>query len=55
MAYTFVGDTYIDVPAGLTIEEAVEYARKHLSEIPVAENAKYIPDSDNFELEDCSF
>lgn len=55
MAYTYVGDTYIDVPADLTVNEAAEYAREHLSEIPVAENAKYIPDSDNFELEDCSF
>lgn len=55
MAYTFVGDTYIDVPAELTLEEAVEYAREHLSEIPVAENATYIPDSDDFDLDDCEF
>lgn len=55
MAYTFVGDTYIDVPAELTLEEAAEYAQEHLSEIPVAENAEYIMDSDYFDLDDCEF
>lgn len=55
MAYTFVGDTYIDVPAELTLEEAAEYAQEHLSEIPVAENAEYILDSDYFDLDDCEF
>lgn len=55
MAYTFVGDTYIDVPAELTLEEAAEYAQEHLSEIPVAKNAEYILDSDNFDLDDCEF
>lgn len=63
MAYTFVGDTGIDIPAelleGKTEEEklkiAYDYARKHLDEIPVADNAEYIADSDDFELEDCDF
>ena len=63
MAYTFVGDTGIDVPVelleGKTEEEqlqiAYEYAQSHINEIPVASNAEYIADSDNFELEDCNF
>lgn len=63
MAYTFVGDTGIDVPMelleGKTEEEqlqiAFKYAEEHIDEIPVADNAEYILDSDNFELEDCSF
>ena len=60
MAYIFVGDTGIDIPVelleGKTEEEqlqiAYEYAQEHIDEIPVADNAEYIADSDNFELED---
>lgn len=63
MAYTFVGDTGIDVPDVLLngkdddekLKIAFEYAKKHIDEIPVASNAEYIADSDDFELEDCDF
>ena len=63
MAYTFVGDTEIDVPIelleGKTEEEqydiAFAYAQNHIDEIPVAKNAEYIPYSDNFEREDIDF
>lgn len=55
MAYTFVGDTSIEVPANMTLEEAFEYARDHIDEIPVAANAEYVPDSDDFEIDDCDF
>ena len=62
MAYTFVGDTGIDIPAELLegksedekIKIAYEYATEHIDEIPVADNAEYISDSDSFELEDCN-
>lgn len=60
MAYTFVGDTAIDIPIeileGKTEEEQYEtafnYAQDHIGEIPIAQNPQYIPDSDNFEQED---
>ena len=63
MAYTFVGDTGIDIPVdllkGKTEEEqydiAYAYAQDHIDEIPVAANAEYISDSDNFEREDIDF
>lgn len=63
MAYTFVGDTGIDIPVdllkGKTEEEqydiAYAYAQNHIDEIPVAANAEYIADSDNFEREDIDF
>lgn len=63
MAYTYVGDTGIDVPVellkGKTEEEqleiAIQYALDHIDEIPVASNAEYVPDSDSFESEDASF
>lgn len=57
--YTFVGDTGIDIPVALIegkseeeqLRIAYEYAKEHISEIPTAENATYISDSDTFELE----
>lgn len=63
MAYTFVGDTGIDIPVdllkGKTEEEqydiAYAYAQNHIDEIPVAANAEYIAYSDNFEREDIDF
>lgn len=63
MAYTFVGDTSIDIPIelleGKTKEEqlkiAFDYAQEHIDEIPVANNAEYLPYSDDFEMEDIEF
>lgn len=63
MSYIFIGDTSIDVPMelleGKTEEEqlksAYKYAQEHIGEIPVARNAEYVCDSDNFELEDIDF
>lgn len=63
MAYTFVGDTSIEVPSELLegksedekLKIAYEYATEHIDEIPVADNAEYVPDSDSFDLEDCNF
>lgn len=63
MAYTFVGDTGIDIPVNLlegkTEEEkydiAYAYAQDHIDEIPVAKNAEYIAYSDNFERDDIDF
>lgn len=63
MAYCYVGDTGIDVPMelleGKTEEEQLEiafkYAEEHIDKIPVANNAEYIPYSDNFEMDDIDF
>lgn len=63
MAYTFVGNTGIDIPLelveGKSQEEALraayDYAKDHINEIPVADNAEYVADSDTFEPEDIDF
>lgn len=63
MAYTYVGDTGIDIPVelleGKTEEEqydiAFAYAQDHIDEIPVATNAEYLFDSDEFERDDIDF
>ena len=63
MAYTYVGDTGIDIPMGLLegkieeeqLEIAYRYAQEHIDEIPVANNSEYISYSDNFEIDDIDF
>ena len=55
MAYTYVGDTGIDIPTelleGKTEEEQLEIACKYAQE----HIAEYIPCSDNFEIDDIDF
>lgn len=44
----------IDVPDEMTLEEAIEYAKKHIDEIPIGE-MEYISDSDEIDEENCDF
>ena len=60
MSYIYVGETSIEIPETLLkdknkqqqLEIAYEYAQTHLRDIPIADYLEYIPDSDNFEMED---
>lgn len=49
-----VYNSSIEVPDGMTLEEAIEYARENLDEIPLGE-MEYIPDSDVLDEENCDF
>ena len=44
----------IEVPDDMTLEEAIEYARENLDEIPLGE-MEYISDSDVLDEENCGF
>ena len=44
----------IEVPDDMTLEEAIEYAKEHLDEIPCGE-LEYISDSDELDEENCDF
>lgn len=44
----------IMVPDELTLEEAIQYARKHTAEIPLGV-LEYVPDSDDLDVENCDF
>lgn len=44
----------IMVPSELTFEEAIEYAKKHIAEIPLG-TLEYVSDSDNLDVENCDF
>ena len=44
----------IDVPDEMILEEASEYAKEHINEIPIGE-LEWIPDSDEIDEENCDF
>lgn len=44
-------DSEIEVDDNLSLEEAVDYAKKHINEIPIS-TLEYIPDSDTIDDED---
>ena len=44
----------IAVPAGLSLEDAIGYARAHIRDIPLG-RLEWMPDSDEIDAEGCSF
>ena len=44
----------IDVPDEMILEEAIEYAKEHINEIPIGELA-WIPAPDEIDEENCHF
>ena len=49
-----VYNSNIYVPDNMTLEEAIEYAKEHINEIPCGE-LEYISDSDILDEDDCVF
>lgn len=49
-----VYNSAIDVPDDMTIEEAIEYAKARLAEIPLG-RLEYVSDSDTLDEDNCSF
>ena len=47
-------NSFIEVPEDMTLEEAIEYARVNIDDIPLTE-LEYIPDSDELDEENCDF
>lgn len=48
-------DSSIQVPAGYTHGQALEYAREHINEIPIGSGLEYISDTDELDEENCRF
>lgn len=44
----------IEVPDNMELEEAIEYAKQHIKEIPLGK-LEWIPDSDEIDEENCDF
>lgn len=49
-----VYNSSIEVPFDMSLEEAVQYAKDHIDEIPIGE-LEYISDSDQIDEENCCF
>lgn len=47
--------SHIEVPDELTFEEALEYAKDHMEDIPIESGLEYIPFSDELNVENCDF
>lgn len=50
-----VGVSSIMVPDNFTLEEAIEYAKEHINEIPLPSQSDYISDSDIIDEDNCNF
>ena len=51
---TAIYNSSIEVPDNMIIEEALEYAKKHINKIPIGE-LKYVSDSDRLDEDNCNF
>ena len=49
-----VYNSSIDVPDDMSLEDAIEYARDCIEDIPLGE-LEYVPDSDELDEEGCCF
>ena len=50
-----VFNSHLEVPDDMTLEEAIEYAKKHLNECHIESELEYIPDSDELDEDNCNF
>lgn len=45
----------IEVPADLTLNEAIEYAKQRLDEVPIEGHLEYVSGSDVLDIDNCDF
>lgn len=50
-----VYNSFIDVPDDMDIDEAIKYAKEHLSDVLIPESLELVPDSDVLDEENCEF
>lgn len=50
-----VYNSSIMVPDDLTHDQAIDYAKKHIDEIPIKSELEYISDSDVLDEDNCGF
>lgn len=48
-------NAHIEVPANLTFNEAIEYAKQRLDEVPIEGHLEYISGSDVLDIDNCNF
>lgn len=55
LIFSKVGTSTILVPKKLTLQEAIQYAKEHIREIPLPIESEYISDSDIIDEDNCDF
>lgn len=45
----------IEVPDDFTREQALEYAKAHLNEVPIVDGLEYVSESDELDEDNCDF
>lgn len=45
----------IEVPDDFTREQALEYAKAHLNEVPITDGLEYVSESDELDEDNCDF
>lgn len=45
----------IEVPADMSLEDAIEYAKEHIDEIDIDTPLEYVGDSDSIDEDNCEF
>ena len=50
-----VGNSSILVPDYLTLDEAIEYAKEHIRQIPTLRSSEHIDESEVLDEENCDF
>lgn len=48
-------NSFIEVPANMNLEEAIEYAQKHIKELPIVNGLEYVGGSDELDKNNCDF
>ena len=46
---------HIEVPDDMTFDEAIEYAREHIDDIPIDSHLEYVGGSDELDVDNCDF
>jgi hypothetical protein len=47
--------SHIEVPDDMSFEEAIEYAKEHIGDLPINSELEYVPCSDELDVENCDF
>lgn len=53
--YSMIGTVTIDVPENLTLEEAIQYAKDNIEDIPLPTDSSYLTGSCLVDDENCDF
>lgn len=53
--YSMIGTVSIAVPNNMSIDEAIQYAKDKVNELPLPQNAQYVGDSCIVDEENCDF